>query len=74
MRRDYEEKTAKLNEAKLVIRQSYEEALKLDTIIKMYPDKTTMFEMSEELNRLKKQIDNRNDFDKVVKSTLVRWG
>ena len=61
----YTDKAAKLNEAKAVLQQSYDEALKLDTMIKMYPDKIKMFQMSQELLSLKEKIQNRSEFEMV---------
>ena len=67
----YKEKADKLNDAKQVLQESYDEALRLDTMIKMYPDKTKMFQMSQELLGLKEKIQNRNEFEMV--RDFYRW-
>ena len=50
---------------KQVLKQSYEESLKLETMIKMHPDKTKLYQMSQEIMNLKEKIMNKNEFDMV---------
>ena len=69
----YKEKADKLNDAKQVLQESYDEALRLDTMIKMYPDKTKMFQMSQELLGLKEKIQNRNEFEMVRDFLQMKW-
>jgi len=59
----YKEKSEKLNDAKQVLKESYDEALRLETMVKMYPDKSKMFQMSKELLILQEKIQNRNEFE-----------
>ena len=61
----YKEKSEKLNDAKQVLKESYDEALRLETMVKMYPDKSKMFQMSKELLILQEKIQNRNEFENV---------
>ena len=68
----FREQTKKLNSVKKILEDSYREALQLDTMIKMYPDKLKLYQMSEEISSLRSKIRNmteeyerKNDFEEV---------
>ena len=68
----FREQTKKLNSVKKILEDSYREALQLDTMIKMYPDKLKLYQMSEEISTLRSKIRNmteeyerKNDFEEV---------
>jgi chromosome segregation ATPase len=63
MTKKYNENVHKLNNCKKVLEESHVEALRLETMIKMYPDKTKLFKLTQEIFQLKEQIKNKDDFE-----------
>ena len=65
MMKKYNDNIIKLNNCKKVLEESHVEALRLETMIKMYPDKTKLFKLTQEIFQLKEQIKNKDDFELV---------
>jgi len=59
----YKEKTDKLNETKLILKDSYKHSLRLEKIAKMYPEKEKLYRMAENLIMLREQLKTSNDFE-----------